>query len=154
MRLESIFLAVTLGMLPVLPAHGDDSPAPEIGAPVDIDLENGRKAIEAKDWKLAIAHLDRAASRDAANADTQNLLGYAWRKSGNLDRAFRHYGAALKLNPKHRGAHEYVGEAYLMINNLSKAEEHLAALDKLCFLPCEEYTDLKEAIAAYRRTHR
>ncbi|MDI1272273.1 hypothetical protein [Polaromonas sp.] len=62
---------------------------------------------------------------------------------------FKHYGEALRLNPKHRGAHEYVGEAYLMVGDLAKAKQHLAALDKLCFMPCEEYTDLKKAIAAY-----
>ena len=36
-----------------------------------------------------------------------------------------------------------------MVNDATKAKQHLAALDKLCFLPCEEYSDLKKAIAAY-----
>jgi hypothetical protein len=40
-----------------------------------------------------------------------------------------------------------------MTGNLAKAEEHLAVLDKLCFLPCEEYRDLKAAIAAYKKQH-
>jgi len=29
-----------------------------------------------------------------------------------MKQAFEHYERALKLNPRHRGAHEYVGEAY------------------------------------------
>ena len=37
-----------------------------------------------------------------------------------------------------------------MVNNLAKAEEHLAALDRICLLPCEEYSDLKRAITAYK----
>jgi DNA-binding SARP family transcriptional activator len=62
---------------------------------------------------------------------------------------FKHYNEALRIDPKHRNAHEYIGEAYLMVNNPAKAKEHLAALDRLCFFSCEEFTDLKKAIAAY-----
>ncbi len=58
------------------------------------------------------------------------------------------YNKALALDPKHRGAHEYIGEAYLQLGRLDKAKVHLDALDKLCFLPCEEYTDLKKAYEA------
>jgi hypothetical protein len=58
----------------------------------------------------------------------------------------------LKLNPRHRGAHEYLGEAYLMIRNLAKAEEHLAALQRICLLPCAEYGDLEKRVAEYRKT--
>jgi len=43
-----------------------------------------------------------------------------------------------------------IGEAHLMANNLSKAEEHLAALQQICLLPCEEFDDLKKAVAEYR----
>jgi hypothetical protein len=70
-----------------------------------------------------------------------------------MDRVFSHYNEALRLNPKHRGAHEYLGEAYLMTNSLAKAKEQLAALDKLCFFGCEEYSDLKKAIASYEVNH-
>jgi tetratricopeptide (TPR) repeat protein len=87
---------------------------------------------------------------DTRNADIQNYLGYAYRNAGQLDLAFRHYQRALQLNPRHRGAHEYVGEAYLVVHNLAKAEEHLAALQKICLIPCEEYADLKQKIAEYR----
>ena len=44
-----------------------------------------------------------------------------------------------------------MGEAYLIVNNLTKAEEHLAALQRICLIPCEEYEDLKKAVADYRR---
>ena len=50
----------------------------------------------------------------------------------------------------HRGAHEYLGELQLMRGNLEAAQQSLAALDKLCTLPCEEFTDLKKAIERYR----
>lgn len=35
--------------------------------------------------------------------------------SGQLDLAFKHYQRALQLDPRHLGAHEYIGEAYLML---------------------------------------
>jgi len=116
------------------------------------DYAAGKKAIEARDWNSAIKHFSAVAARAPENADIQNYLGYAYRNTGKLDAAFDHYQRALKLNPKHRGAHEYIGEAYLMVKNLAKAEEHLAALDRICLLPCEEYTDLKAKVAAYKKS--
>ena len=59
-------------------------------------------------------------------------------------------GAAIALNPRHRGAHEYIGEAYLMVGDLASAEKHLAALREICLLPCEELGDLEKAVIAYR----
>jgi len=41
---------------------------------------------------------------------------------------------------------------YLMLDNLPKAKEHLSALDKLCFITCGEYRDLKRAVDAYERS--
>ena len=35
-----------------------------------------------------------------------------------------------------------------MTGNLAMAEQRLAALDKACFLPCEEYSDLKKAVGS------
>ena len=37
-----------------------------------------------------------------------------------------------------------------MVKNLAKAEEHLAALRRICLIPCEEYGDLEKKIAEYR----
>jgi Flp pilus assembly protein TadD len=118
---------------------------------LDPDYAAGKKAIEAKQWSAAIAALSSAALRDTRNADIQNYLGYAYRNAGQLDAAFTHYERALTLSPRHRGAHEYVGEAFLIINNLAKAEEHLAALQQICLIPCEEFGELKEKIEAYKR---
>src|SRR6266853_1712708 len=143
-------LLAGLAPVPALHAAGTDSGPEPNARPVDPDYESGKKAVEAGNWKTALDSFERVASRDPNNDDAQNYLGYAWRKSGNLDLAFKHYNEALRLNPRHKGAHEYIGEAYLMVNNLPKAEEHLARLDKLCFLPCEEYRDLKKAVEEYK----
>jgi uncharacterized protein YutE (UPF0331/DUF86 family) len=53
------------------------------------------------------------------------------------------------LNSRHRSAHEHLGEAYLVLGEPAKAQQLLTALENLCLLPCEEYDDLKRAIAAY-----
>ena len=126
----------------------DDGPA---ASTVDPDYAAGKNAIVLKDWNAAIKAFSSAALRDTRNADIQNYLGYAYRNAGKMDLAFTHYGRALQLNPRHRGAHEYVGEAYLMVNNLSKAEEHLAALQRICLIPCTEYEDLRKQVEVYRK---
>jgi Flp pilus assembly protein TadD len=151
---KAICLVVVLSTLVigavVPPAVAEMTPTtPAVKAAGDPDIEAGKAAIERKDWAAAIASFERAATREPKNADIENYLGYAYRNRGDYDRAFTHYRKALDLDPKHRGAHEYIGEAYLLVGNLPKAQEHLAALDKLCFLPCEEYSDLKKKIAAY-----
>jgi tetratricopeptide (TPR) repeat protein len=117
----------------------------------DPDYTAGRKAGAAKDWNAAIKFFSAAALRDPDNADIQNSLGYAHRKAGKLEPAFKHYKRAIELNPRHRGAHEYIGEAYLMAGDLASAQKHLEALRKICLLPCEELGDLEREIAAYRK---
>ena len=143
-------LALGLGLLPAT-ASADPTDEAPADARLDPDYAAGKAAIEAKNWEAAIRALSSAALRDTRNADIQNYLGYAYRHSGQLELAFKHYRRALELNPRHRGAHEYVGEAYLIVNNLAKAEEHLAALEKICLIPCEEYEDLRKAVAEYRQ---
>jgi Flp pilus assembly protein TadD len=99
----------------------------------------------------AIKSLSSAARGNPDNADIQNYLCFAYRKSGKLALAFEHYNRALSLDPPHRGAHEYIGEAYLMKGDLKSAEKHLKALRELCSLTCEELTDLERAIASHAR---
>jgi Flp pilus assembly protein TadD len=118
---------------------------------LDPDYAQGRAAIESKDWQTAIRLLSSAALRDTRNVEIQNYLGYAYRNAGELPLAFKHYSRALQLNPRHRGAHEYLGEAYLMIGNLAKAQEHLELLKKICLIPCAETGHLENRIADYRR---
>jgi cytochrome c-type biogenesis protein CcmH/NrfG len=50
-----------------------------------------------------------------------NELGHAHRRLNQLEPALVAYGKALKIDPKHRGAREYLGEAYLQMNDLLKA---------------------------------
>ena len=113
-------------------------------------VKAARELVARKDYRGAIPLLVDAAQKQPRDADIQNLLGFSYRKTGDLDRAFRHYNEALRLDPRHLGAHEYIGEAYVMKRDLSKAEEHLRQLEKLCGTGCEEYRDLAKSIAAAR----
>ena len=121
---------------------------------LDPDFDAGKKAIEGRNWAGAIDAFGKVAVREPGNADVQNYLGFAHRSAGRTDAAFKHYRRALELNPRHRGAHEYIGELYLQTHNVAKAEEHLATLDRLCLLPCQEYNDLKTRISAYKASKR
>ncbi len=120
-------------------------------AQLDPDFKAGKKALGAEDWNGAIAALELAALRDPLNSDIQNYIGYAYRRLRQLGPAIGHYQQALMLNPRHRSAHEHLGEAYLVLGDLAKAEQLLMALENLCLIPCDEYDDLRRAIAAYRK---
>jgi tetratricopeptide (TPR) repeat protein len=135
-------------MMPAWAAGGSD-PAPA-AKPVDPNFTEGKKAIDAKDWARAIPLFQQVVAKDDKNADAFNWLGYAWRNQGDYPQSFAAYEKALTVDPRHRGAHEYIGEAYLKVNNLQKAEEHLKRLDSLCTFGCAEYTELKTKIAAYK----
>ena len=130
---------------------GADGSGGVAGKPEDPRYTEAVTAIKAKEYGKAVPLLQDVVSRDAANADAYNWLGYATRKNGNPTGAIPYYEKALAIDPKHRGAHEYIGEAYLTLGDLAKAKRHLAALDSLCWLPCEEYRDLKKAVQGYEK---
>ena len=112
----------------------------------DPSYEAGLAAIEKQDWQRAISLFKTSLAWDRFNPDAHNWLGFAYRNAGDMKHAFDEYEEALRLDPRHKGAHEYVGEAYVIANNLPKAEEHLAALEKLCGRSCPEYHELEETI--------
>ena len=119
--------------------------------PVSAPLEKARAAIERKDWTFAVRELNALVSKEPKNADAQSLLGYSLRKSGDLVRSKVHYDEALKLDPDHRGAHEYIGELYLMLKQPDNARKHLTELERVCGnKECEEYQDLAKALTAYK----
>jgi Tfp pilus assembly protein PilF len=135
-------------------AGGSDAPSSSTwpaGKAEDPAVTTAKSAMAAGDYASAQLALKVALAGDPGNADLHNLYAYSLRKGAGPDMAlvFKHYQEALRIDPKHRGAQEYIGEAYLMVGNPAKAKEHLAALDKLCFFGCAEYDMLKKAIAAY-----
>jgi tetratricopeptide (TPR) repeat protein len=120
-------------------------------AQLEPNFKAGKKALSIEDWNGAIAAFEVAALQDPLNADIQNYIGYGYRRLRDLGPAIGHYQRALMLNPRHRSAHEHLGEAYLTFGDPAKAEQLLTALGNLCLIPCKEYDDLKRALAAYKK---
>jgi tetratricopeptide (TPR) repeat protein len=146
------FLLPLMLALPSLALAASDP----VTAPADPVLEKVTAATKKQDWASAQAMLRDALAANPQNANYHNLYAYSVRKGANPDMnlVFKHYNEALRLDPKLKGAHEYIGEAYLQVGNVAKAKEHLAQLDKLCFFSCSEFSDLKKAIADYEQQKR
>ena len=77
-------------------------------------------------------------------ADTLNYLGFTTRKLGDFENGEKFYLQGLKIDPKHTGINEYLGELYVATNRHNLAVERLEVL-KGC--NCKEYDDLKAIIA-------
>lgn len=143
--------ALVLGLVLAASAWAVDVPTSNLSSGDD-RLRAARSAIAAQDWLRAQIEL-RAALADAPQwADAHNLMGFALRKQTppDVNRALFHYRQALQIDPAHKGAHEYIGEAYLMMDRPDLAQQHLQALEHLCTSPpCEERDDLRAAIQAH-----
>ena len=77
-------------------------------------------------------------------ADTLNYLGFTTRKLGDFENSEKFYLQGLKIDPKHTGINEYLGELYVATNRHNLAVERLEVL-KDC--NCKEYDQLKAVIA-------
>jgi tetratricopeptide (TPR) repeat protein len=113
----------------------------------EVDLTSVRQKVKAKDWTAAIEELKPIIAK-VDNADAYNLYAFSLRNTGDYKQAFTFYGKALDFDTNHKGAREYLGELYVMTDNMPKANEQLAILEKLCPSGCEELDDLRKAIAA------
>ncbi len=132
--------------------HAADVPVMNVPT-VNQRLKSAREAIARADWRTAKFETQSVVAAEPGNADAHNLLAFSYRKQDRPDlaKAFEHYRAALDIDPQHKGAHEYIGEAYLMDRKPEQAAKHLVALEKICGnRACEEYRDLAAAIAAHR----
>ena len=119
MRTHITLIAASLAVALSGPAFGmgNDSSAPPAAKPAaDPTFGRAKAMIEAKDYKGALPLLQQVVAKEPKNADAYNLLGYATRKSGNPNGSLQYYNYALTLDPKHLGANEYIGEAYLMLD--------------------------------------
>ena len=127
---------------------GMDSPPPKA---VDPAFGQAKALIEARNYAPALPLLQQVVAKDSRNADAYNLLGYATRAGGNPNGSLQYYQQALAIDARHLGAHEYLGEAYLMLDRPAEADQMLARLDSLCVFGCTEYRMLKAAIAGYKQ---
>ena len=118
--------------------------------PVDPNYTKAKAMIEAKNYTGAMPLLQQVVATNPKDADAYVLMGYATRKAGDPNGSLQFYNTALSLDSRHIGAHEYIGEAYLMLDKPQEAEQHLARLDSICVFGCAEYKMLKTAVANYK----
>jgi tetratricopeptide (TPR) repeat protein len=122
----------------------------------DPDYAAGRAAFEREDWRAAIASLSLVPPGGPREDEAQTMVAYAWRKLGRYDLALENYAAVLGRNPRHRGALEYLGEAYLDLGRLDDADATRARLAQACEAAaaapgagCEELEELERAYAEH-----
>ncbi len=148
---------LSLGLPAISFAAGGADPQPRIestskpATPADPAFAQAKAMVDQKNYAGAIPLLQQVVQRNPRNADAYNLLGYSTRASGNPNGSLQYYQQALAVDPKHLGAHEYLGEAYLMLDQPAEADKMLARLDSLCVFGCTEYRMLKTAIANYKQ---
>lgn len=160
---RQIFIATTLLLLaggpfaagpfvvgPVAAMGSDSGSSPSAAkSSTSDDYIEAQRKVKAEDYQGAIPILERILAQEPGNADALNYMGYSQRKLGNTTTALSYYLQALSNEPEHLGANEYLGELYLELGNVPKAEERLAVLQKVCS-GCMEETELSEKIAAFK----
>ena len=108
-------------------------------------LEKKNKEDKAKKaYEKAIKKLLEANYQNPGDPDTLNLLGFSHRKIGDYSNAEIYYAMGLEIDPKHRGALEYLGELYVNTKRLSQAK---LLLKKLENCRCKEYSRLESYIS-------
>ena len=113
-------------------------------------LEEKNKSEKAlKLYSKAYDKLTKAYDKDKKNADILNYLGYALRKTGNLEKAENYYLEGLAIEPNHIGINEYLGELYVVTNRIELAKERLNVLANC---NCDEYNELKEIIEGTKKS--
>ena len=113
------------------------------------DYSTAVRLIHHEKYAEAVPYLNRAL-QTRQTADVLNYLGYTHRMLGDYPGSLDFYTRALARDPDHKGAHEYLGELYLKMNQLANANAQLAELTRLCPDGCEEKDVLTKAISDYR----
>ena len=148
-KLATALLAIALATMPVAAIAAGSSSS--TSAPTD-SYKAAEDLIDDEEYAKAIPLLEKSIKEKGEYADALNLLGYSYRKLGNMDEAMSYYNKALSMEPKHLGANEYIGELYLEMNDLPKAQERLDVLKSACG-DCDEFEDLEDAIDDWKQAH-
>ena len=148
---NAVIAGLVMGLAMFSTAGWADPDPDDMAVMMDGNYRSAESAIKAGDFKGALVSLNKALEAYPAAAGVFSYIGFVHRKMGDKQKSMENYVKALSIDAGHRGANEYIGELYLEMDNLPKAEEHLAKLDKLCNFGCNEFTDLKNAIADYKK---
>ena len=143
----SILIIFSINNLNVQAA--DTGPPAQIIQKTNPTYAEAKTLVKNKKFDKAVAMLEELLkdSKNSSNPDILNDYAYSLRNLKQYEKAEKFYLAALKINPKHAGANEYLGELYLQTKRPEEAKKRLEVL-KTC--NCEEYKELKEKIEKYK----
>jgi Flp pilus assembly protein TadD len=142
--MNRIFVFLVFGIIfslhPVYADGGGGSSKPPEPVPAEIT-----QLIDTEQYDKAEKELKLFVRKEKKNADAWNWLGYSQRSIGDLEGSLKSYKTALRLDRKHLGANEYLGELYIMLGEMKKAKKQLKKLAKYCG-DCEQHQKLAEVI--------
>ncbi|HKK21023.1 MAG TPA: tetratricopeptide repeat protein [candidate division Zixibacteria bacterium] len=84
-----------------------------------------------KEYEKAVKEFDKALKTAPDMKEAYNNLGFCYRKLGQLDESLTAYTSALAIDPDFARAREYLGETYLAMAQVEKANEQLNLLKQL-----------------------
>ncbi len=113
----------------------------------DTIYQGGRALAMAGRYGEAIEVLSTIA--DSGDPRVFNYLGYSHRHMGRVLVGLGYYNEALTADPNFTLAREYMGEAYLQINDVASAKAQLGEIASRRGTGCEEYRVLKAQIDDY-----
>ena len=150
-RIILLFLFLSTSSFAASTSSNDDSGNISTSEQVAKLYEKAYELVYYKKYDKSIRLLEKISKRKdlgQKKADVYNLLGFSYRKQKDpdLDKAFESYIIALEADPKHLGAHEYLGELYISLGNINKANEILLKLKSIAGTDSMEYIKLKKAI--------
>lgn len=145
----SVFALSFIAPVFAMGGYGGGGGGPMGGGMSMDDYSMAVSLIHNQKYAMATAYLNRALKNSPHNANVLNYLGYTHRMLGDYPGSLDFYQRALVINPDHKGAHEYLGELYLMMHDSASADEQLAELTRLCPDGCDEKDVLTKAIADY-----
>lgn len=145
----SVFALSVIAPVFAMGGYGGGGGGPMGGGMSMDDYSMAVSLIHNQKYAMATAYLNRALKNSPHNANVLNYLGYTHRMLGDYPGSLDFYQRALAINPDHKGAHEYLGELYLMIHDSASARGQLAELTRLCPDGCEERDVLTKAIDDY-----
>jgi len=149
--IKTIFLSLLLifSFNTVNVRAADSGPPAQVIQKTNPTYAEAKTLVKNKKFDKAVVMLEELLkdSKNSSNPDILNDYAYSLRNLKQYEKAEKFYLAALKINPKHAGANEYLGELYLQTKRPEEAKKRLEVL-KTC--NCEEYKELKEKIEKYK----
>ena len=113
----------------------------------DVLYSEALRLINLEQYDAAIAELRDAGTVLGPHPDVLTYIGFANRKKGEKETAFAYYSAALAIAPDHLSANEYLGEYYVELGDMERAQGQLDKLNALCPFGCAQTEELAKWIA-------